>query len=57
MQKLFMTVRRLQKKKPFDQTWTNNGNIKIKTRNGEVKSIVTYDDVKKLLSNVNLNNV
>ena len=50
--KLFMTVRRLQKKKLFDQTWT-----KIKTRNGVVKSILTYDDVKKLSPNVNLNDV
>ena len=55
--KLFMTIRRLQKKKLFDQTWTYNGNIKVKTRNGEVKSIFSYDDIKKLLPNVNLNDV
>ena len=52
---LFKTVRNLQYRKHFKQAWTYNGNIKVTTQQGEVKSIGTLEDIKGLLPTVDLN--
>ena len=52
---LFKTVRNLQYRKRFKQAWTYNGNIKVTTQQSEVKSIGTLEDVKALLTTVDLN--
>ena len=52
---LFKTVRNLQSRKHFKQAWTYNGNIKVTTLQGEVKSIGTLEDIKALLPTVDLN--
>ena len=54
---LFKTVRKLQSRKLFKQVWTYNGNIKVTTLRGEVKSVATIEDIQTLLPSVDLNNL
>ena len=52
--KLFSVGRSLLKDKHIEQVWTFNGNIKIKTLSGHVKSIQNMKDYKACLPNVNI---
>ena len=52
--KLFSVGRSLLKDKHIEQVWTFNGNIKIKTLSGHVKSIQNINDFKACLPNVNI---
>ena len=52
--KLFSVGRSLLKDKHIEQVWTFNGNIKIKTLSGHVKSIQNMKDCKAFLPNVNI---
>ena len=54
---LFKTVRKLQYRKLFKQVRTYNGNIKVTTLRGEVKSVATIEDIQTLLPSVDLNNL
>ena len=51
---LFSTARRMQKAKHFSQVWTYNGSIKVKSTQGVVHSIASYDDLGKLCPGVDI---
>lgn len=52
--KLFGLVRKLQKRSLFSQCWTFNGNIKVKDTNGNIKSVPSFEAIKELLPNVDI---
>ena len=52
--RLFSIVRSQQEKNNLAQAWTYNGNIKIKTITGVIKSIKSMSDLKACLPDVNL---
>ena len=54
---LFSATRSQQKKGHIEQAWTFNGNIKIKDRRGQVKSIFSLDQLRKAIPEVNPNSI
>ena len=55
--KLFGLVRKLLKNNHFSQRWTYNGNIRVKDREDRIKSAPSFEAIKDLLPNVDIENL
>ena len=55
--KLFGLVRKLQKNNHFSQCWTYNGYIRVKDREGRIRSVPSFEAITDLVPNVDIENL